>query len=118
RAGEERLPLRAHARRAFDALAVRRGTRVLEDAVLGHERHDPVHVVAIERVVEAVDDGERIVIRGHRRGTGARTTIGGPVESVTSAYRLLPRTTTGKKGQGSKSGSSEPSSWPVGEKMS
>ncbi len=51
---------RAHRRRALDARAIRCRTRVLEDAVRRHHLHDAVDIVAVERLVEAADDGERI----------------------------------------------------------
>ena len=54
--GEQALPTRAHRRLTCESLAVRRRRRVLEDAVLGHQGHDGVDVVAIEGGIEALDD--------------------------------------------------------------
>ena len=67
RRGEELLPCRAHLVLTLVALTAR-GRRVLEHAVVGHGRHHRVDIVAVERVVEAVDRGDGGVGRvGHRR---------------------------------------------------
>ena len=61
---KELFPERAHGGLTGDARAVRRRPRVLEHAVLGHPAHDRVHVVAVECLVEAFDDGARRVRHG------------------------------------------------------
>src|SRR6185295_13528181 len=66
---EQPLPRGTDRRRALDARAVRRRARVLEHAVGGHHRHDAVDVVAVERVVEAVDDRHRVRRRDRHGGT-------------------------------------------------
>src|SRR3989440_6666948 len=54
-AGEERLPEPAHRGLAHMPFAVGWRQRVLEQAVLGHQRHHGVDIVAPERLVESLD---------------------------------------------------------------
>ena len=55
RAVEERLPETADVGLPNMSLAIRRREGVFEDAVVGHQRHHGVDVVAAERIVECVD---------------------------------------------------------------
>src|SRR6202165_6256060 len=52
---EERIPEFAHVALTHVPLAVWRRQRVLEDAVVGHERHHGVDVVTAEGFVESFD---------------------------------------------------------------
>src|SRR5437879_9012375 len=52
---EESVPERAHCLLADHPLAVWRRQGVLENAVVGHQRHDGVDVVPAERLVEGID---------------------------------------------------------------
>src|SRR2546426_5830881 len=88
---EEALPEGPHRSGPFEPLAVRRRQRVLEHAVRRHQRHHAVHVVAIERVVEPIDDVARGVglgvrhaghLMGDVRGGGAEA--GGERRSATA----------------------------------
>src|ERR1700694_5096902 len=54
---EELVPESAHRARPDEPLTVRRRQRVLEDAVVGHERHHGVDVVTAESLVEGGDRG-------------------------------------------------------------
>src|SRR5438270_8224741 len=55
RAGEEGFPESAHVRLPDMPLPVRWRQRVFEDAVVGHQRHHRVDVMAAERFVESLD---------------------------------------------------------------
>src|SRR2546425_7947347 len=75
---EEALPEGLHRGGPGEPLAVRRRQRVLEHAVRRHQRHHAADVVAIERVVEPIDDVERglgLGVRhdGHLMGDFARS---------------------------------------------
>src|SRR3989442_1460285 len=52
---EEPFPERAHCRLADPPLPIRNRQRVLEDAVVGHQRHHGVDVVPAESLVKRVD---------------------------------------------------------------
>src|SRR2546429_9743617 len=65
RAGKELLPRRPDPLLPLDALAIRRRAGILEDAIVAHERHERVDVVAIEGVVEAVHDVDDAAGLGH-----------------------------------------------------
>src|ERR1051325_1444680 len=54
RAGEELLPRGPDALLSLDALTVRHWARILEDAVIAHERHNDVDVMTIEGLVESL----------------------------------------------------------------
>src|SRR5438093_5672542 len=64
---EEPLP-EAPYRRAHEALAVGWGHGVLEDTVRGHQRHDGIHVVSVEGIVEPADDVQRLLRLWVRHG--------------------------------------------------
>jgi hypothetical protein len=61
RLGEERLPELAHRPLAHVPLTIGRRQRVLENAVVGHQRHHTVDVMAAECLVEGLDRGSCIV---------------------------------------------------------
>src|SRR5215213_10259562 len=64
RSREERLPEGAHRRLPLMPLAVGWWRGVLEEDVVGHQRHHRVDVVPVEGVVEALDRGQRLGGRG------------------------------------------------------
>src|SRR5438132_4332748 len=88
RASEKVVPELAHRSLADDLLSVGRGQRVLEDAVVGHQCHHGIEVVAAEGFVECVD---RLGRRGHqpwpiiRAMTSAR--LGPPLPKGTECTR-------------------------------
>jgi hypothetical protein len=59
RVAQHPLPEAAHSGLAGEALAIRRWIGVLEDAVVGHQRHHGVNIVAVQSIVEAVNSRDR-----------------------------------------------------------
>ena len=53
---EETFPKAPYRHLPDVAFPIRRGEGVLEDAILGHQGHNGVYVVAVERRVELVDN--------------------------------------------------------------